>query len=414
MSEQLFGSGFQLNEHGARAMAQGGAFAARAGDPSTIFFNPAGVSWLRGTQILGGATLIRPRFKFRGPTEFNTNQESEMIDQFYYQPNFYMTHSWDEGVLKGLGVGIGLNSPYGFETKWDDNWIGKAITQETNLKTYFITPTVSYAFNDLVSVGVGVNYVRGSVTLRQSVTLFDPPMNLNLEGDGDGIGWNAGVLVKPIERISLGFSYRSSVKVDFAGTANFNASTESMRTLFPGGDVKTSVKLPATYFAGIAFQPIENFEVEFDYQGISWSSYDKLDIDFVNDVNTDPEKVIKQADVSSQKNYQDTYILRAGAEYNFPNIGLKARLGYLFDKNPVPDEHLEPFLPDANRNGFNIGLGYKILSNLSVDVSYLYLSFKQRTTDKTDIDTINDTGVAFNGTYNGNASLIGIDFLYNF
>ena len=52
------GGGFQLNEHGARAMAQAGAFAARASDPSAMFFNPAGMSFQRGFQVMAGATMI--------------------------------------------------------------------------------------------------------------------------------------------------------------------------------------------------------------------------------------------------------------------------------------------------------------------------------------------------------------------
>ena len=36
------GSGFLIYEHGAAAMAMGGAFVAVANDPSTIFHNPAG------------------------------------------------------------------------------------------------------------------------------------------------------------------------------------------------------------------------------------------------------------------------------------------------------------------------------------------------------------------------------------
>jgi len=34
----VFAGGFQLNEHGARAMAMGGAFTGLANDPSAIFF----------------------------------------------------------------------------------------------------------------------------------------------------------------------------------------------------------------------------------------------------------------------------------------------------------------------------------------------------------------------------------------
>ncbi len=399
-------------------MAQGGAFAARASDPSAIFFNPAGVSWLRGTQVMGGAALILSSFKFRGPTNLNTNMETKMDDQLFYPINFYVTHSWDEGSLKGLGVGIGVNNPYGLRTKWDDNWIGRAITQETNLQTYYITPTVSYAINDMISIGAGFNYVLASVKLRQAVTTFEPPMNLELDGDGHGFGWNVGVLVKPIDRLSVGISYRSEAKVDFNGTADFKAPSPSLKALFPGGDVKTSVKLPATYFVGVAVKPLEYLELEIDYQGVQWSSFDKLAIDFVNDASNDPNKVIKQADVTYPKNYKNSYILRFGGEYNFADIGLKVRAGYLFDHTPVPSEHLEPLFPDADRHGINIGFGYKIMPNLTVDVSYLRLLWKQRSTNETSFDTRptggEDYGVYFDGTYNGNAHLFGLNLTYSF
>lgn len=412
----IYAGGFQLNEHGARAMAQGGAFAARASDPSAIFFNPAGLSWLSKTQVTAGATIIMPSFKFRGPTNYNMNEEVKMESQVFTPINVYATHTFDEGSLKGLGIGFGVYNPYGLGTKWDDNWIGRAITQETLLETFYLSPTISYAYRDLVSVGVGLNYVISNVKLRQAITVFEPPMNLKLTGDGSGMGFNAGILIRPHEMVSLGFTYRSEAKIEYDGDADFGVTIPSQKALFPGGAVKTSVKMPATYFAGIAFMPMENLEIEFDYQGIQWSSYDKLEIDFVNDATTDPTKVIKQADVVSPKNYKDSYILRAGLEYNCPMSGMKIRAGYLYDHTPVPDEHLEPLLPDADRNGFNFGLGYKILPNLTVDVSYLFLQWKQRTTTKTTNDPAmpDDKRVSFDGTYNGNAHLIGMNFSYSF
>ena len=412
-----FAGGFQLNEHGARAMAVGGAFVARASDPSALFFNPAGMSQLRGTQIMAGTTLIMPSFKFRGPTNYNVNTEVKMADQVFTPINFYATHTFDGGTLDGLAIGLGVYNPYGLGTKWDDNWVGKTITQETKLTTFFFSPTVSYAINDMISVGAGASYVLGDVKLRQAVTLFDPAMNLDLEGDGNGFGWNASILVKPIDLLSVGFCYRSSVKLDLEGTAKFSNQTTSMAALFPGGDVKTSIELPSTFFAGIAFFPMDNLEIEVDYQGTGWSSYKQLDIDFVNDATTDPNKVIKQADVSSPKNYEDSYIIRAGVEYNLVNAGLKLRGGFLYDKNPVPDAHVEPLLPDANRQGISFGLGYKVMPSLTIDASYLFLSFAQRTTTATSFDTRptggTDYGVYFDGTYNGSTHLIAIDFTYS-
>ena len=48
----LFAGGFQINEHGARAMALGNAFTAIANDASAVYWNAAGLSYLNGTQLI--------------------------------------------------------------------------------------------------------------------------------------------------------------------------------------------------------------------------------------------------------------------------------------------------------------------------------------------------------------------------
>jgi len=52
--------------------------------------------------------------------------------------------------------------------------------------------------------------------------------------------------------------------------------------------------------------------------------------------------------------------------------------GYVYDHSPVKTEYVDPLLPDANRNGVSLGLGYDITSHLSVDAAYFYLKFDQR------------------------------------
>ncbi len=403
-----FAGGFQLNEHGARALAQACAFVARASDASAIYFNPAGISWLRGGHIQIGTTLIAPSYTFYGPTNYNSRQEWKMNDNVFTPFNVYATYSFTDGSLKGLGVGVGMTTPYGLGTEWPDDWVGKAITREIDLRTFYIMPTVSYAINDMISVGVGANLVISTVKLRRAVTNFDPELSLTLEGDGDlAYSWNAGVLVRPIESVSLGFTYRAQTNIDFTGTADFNPPT-GLKALFPGGNVTTALKAPANWYAGVAWMPIENLELEFDLQGIQWSSYDKLEINFEKDDKNTPG--VKQSDQVSPKKYKDTYIYRFGGEYRLPEWGLKLRAGYFYDANPVPDEHLEPLLPDADRHGLNIGCGYDLLPNLTVDFAYLHLFFKDRTTEKTSYPD----GVYLDGLYRGSANLVALNFGYHF
>ncbi len=387
------GGGFQLNEVGARAMAQGGAFAARADDPSAIYFNPAGLSF-QGSSIYLGTTFIMPKVTFYGPSNLSLNDETKMVDQTFTPINIYGTYELNDNIHIGLGV----TNPYGLGTEWPANWIGQSIAQKIDLTTYFITPTIAYKVNDQLSIGAGLNYVTGKVTMKIGLANFpfDAPLPIvNLDLSATGIGFNAGLIYKFIPDLSLGISYRSSVKLDASGSAKFDPNYTVLA--LPNGDATATITLPATGFIGVAYKAMKNLEVEADYQYVGWSSYKELAIGF----KADPTK-----NEVLPKNYQDTYILRFGAEYTMDNIQLRA--GYLYDHSPVLTEYVEPMLPDANRNGYNIGIGYKICENWRVDAACFFLKFDQRKAENT-VPTI-----AFDGTYNMTATLIGINIGYTF
>jgi len=56
------GGGIEVPMQGARASGQADAFTAQADDPSAIFYNPAGLTQLRGTQISAGLYFLQPEF----------------------------------------------------------------------------------------------------------------------------------------------------------------------------------------------------------------------------------------------------------------------------------------------------------------------------------------------------------------
>jgi long-chain fatty acid transport protein len=384
------GGGFQLNEVGARAMAQGGAFAARASDPSAIYFNPAGLGF-QGSSIYLGTTLIMPKISFFGPTNYSQNTETKMVDQTFTPINIYGTYQ----VTDNIHVGIGVTNPFGLGTEWPANWVGQYVAQKIDLQSFYFTPTVAYKIDDNLSVGVGVNYVTGSVKLKLATSIpfsGTPPM-ASFDLKATGFGYNFGAIYKLTPEISLGASYRSSVKLDATGSVAFDPNYTVLN--LPNGDAAASIELPSTGFLGISYKAMDNLEVEADYQYVGWSSYKELAIQF----KADPTK-----NEVSPKNYENTYILRFGAEYTLG--ALQVRAGYLYDHSPVLTQYDEPMLPDANRNGFNVGLGYKLNDQWRVDASYFFLKFDQRKAE--------NTIIAFDGTYNSSATLLGFNIGYTF
>jgi long-chain fatty acid transport protein len=111
-SSQLFAGGFQINEQGARALSMANAFTGVADNPSAIFFNPAGITQLKGTQFLGGISLISPNTKFIGPLPLN--KEWKMDNKLFTPFDFYASHQFSEN----LSAGLSINNQYGLGTKW--------------------------------------------------------------------------------------------------------------------------------------------------------------------------------------------------------------------------------------------------------------------------------------------------------
>jgi len=368
-------------------MGQGGAFAARASDLSAIYFNPAGLAYQNGAQVYVGVTLIMPKTSFFGPEQLNTNQETQMVSQTFNPINVYASYQ----ITDDLVAGIGVNNPYGLGTEWPADWSGKFISTKVDLQTFFYSPTLSYKLTNKFSIGVGMNYVTGKVTLKRVLSdPFDPHANVTVEANGTGIGWNVGALYKASDDFSIGVSYRSQVKIDANGTAAF----DPMRSVYPAGDVSSSLTLPATGFLGVAYSPISHLTLEADYQFVGWSSYKELALTFKKDNSVSV----------SPKDYVDTYILRVGGEYTMGDWQFRA--GYLYDHTPAPTIYVEPLLPDANRNEVSVGLGYNLTRNISVDLAYMFIKFDQRRAVGTALD--------FDGTYNSSANLFAVDLGYSF
>lgn len=403
LTGSLFASGFQINEHGARAMSLGGAFTGLANDPSAIFFNPAGITQLSGTRLMGGVTFIKPISTFRGPSPEVT--EWELEDKIFNPINFYVTHQLSDDFYVGLAV----NNPYGLGTEWDPDWVGRYLAVETEIRTFYFTPVIAYKITDNLSIGAGPVFAYGDVTIKRKNSLapFEGDAFIELDGDGTAWGYTVGIHYKPVKELWLGFNYRSQADFDFEGTANVTAPSQ-FTGLLPTGAVEAPLTAPRNIVFGLAYFPMDELTITADFQYVGWSSYDKLEVTFteVKDENGDP---LVQ---SSIRDYDNSWIARLGAEYSLDECW-DLRGGLLYDSNPVKDERLDPTLPDSDRLGLNLGFGYKITESLSVDVAYFFLRFTEREIDNS-LEDYTDGSAKFNGVYNSTAHLFGLNFSYNF
>jgi long-chain fatty acid transport protein len=386
-----------------------GAFSAYADHVSTIYYNPAGLSGLDGVRVSGGATIIAPRSSFRGPfpssTPFPGNQRKyNMEKQNFFVPNFYASYQ----IKDGLTAGIGVYAPFGLGTKWDQDWVGRTEAIETSIETIFVQPTVAYTLPEFgigkVKVGAGLMIAAyGHVQLSRAVENFavqDDVFALDGELEQPAVGYNLGLMFEPNDIVTLGFTYRSKVEVEFSGDADFGTLPNS---LFPNGaSGGTTLELPANWVAALNVNATNDLSFEVDYVWWGWSSYDELVIEFDQTI-----PAFGSDQLASERGYEDSWQIRLGSEYQDAGVeGLDLRAGIAYDESPLPTRYMDPTLPDSDRWLFSGGLTYDITPNLSVDAAYIFIRAKERT------NRVSENGL--HGVYNTYANLPSLGFTAKF
>lgn len=417
-----FGAGFHIHEQGAKAMGMGNAFVAQADDPSALFYNPAGIAFQEGTQASLGVTVIMvPETEFKGSTKLGNNSASSLLGvevtgvdekarkDTFFPPNLYITHSM---VDKPFSFGVGFNSIYPLAKRWSSASPFRDEITELALKPFNVQPTLAYRIDQWnLAFAAGIDYTYAQVTLKKSPcadtfaltgagapgAAYTALGDMDIDGDGDGWGYNFGLLWKPLKKISIGVAYRSEIKLDITGDADFLSFVAGPGVVPYGsfsGKASTDITLPDTWSFGIAYKPNEKLTLEFDADRFGWSSYDRLAINF------DSNATVPNS--NAPKNWNDCWAFRFGVQYSVTD-NLDLRAGYAYDNTPQPDATVGPELPDADRNNYTFGIGYKF-GKASFDLAYMYVDFKDRTVDNA-IQT---------GTYKNEAHLFAANLTYGF
>ena len=159
-------SGFAIDNQGTRAMGFAGAYVAQASDPSAIFYNAAGVAFLKGQQIYvsGGLGSYATSFTGEGPNPpAGTLEESDRL--LTILPSFYYTHQ----VSSNLVLGLGFNAPFGARSVWKNpnEFTGRYICTDCEIRSWGLNPTLAYKLEDRLAVGIGLDVRFSSFRLSQ-------------------------------------------------------------------------------------------------------------------------------------------------------------------------------------------------------------------------------------------------------
>jgi long-chain fatty acid transport protein len=440
-----YGSAFALQEQSGSGL--GNAFAggaAVAEDASTIYFNPAGMSRLPGMQAVVAGSVICPQAKFSD----NGSQPAALqalggnggdAGSCAVVPALYFAAP----INNQWSAGIGVNAPFGLKTEYDSDWIGRFQAIKSKIETINVNPAVSFKASDMVTIGGGANYqhIKAELTSRanyagaiaQAAAIGQVPpaaagpivaayagaqSDVKITGNDGAWGWNIGVLVNVDPQTRFGASYRSTIKYDISGSAEFSnppvpalpatlapiagaLSSALNSTRLANGDVTVALKVPDTANVSIFRQIDSKWDVMGDLQYTGWSSVQNLTV--VRSTGT----VL----LNTPENFRDTWRASIGANYHY-NDQWMFRGGLAFDQSPVRDAQRTPRLPDNDRTWISFGAQYKFSPQLLLDAGYTYIFVKDPSINQNAGDT--QSFGLISGTYKNNVNIVAAQLTYTF
>lgn len=357
----------RIQGQGTAASGMGNAFAAQADDPSALHYNPAGMTQLRGVQVMAGALISGGSTNFTSLTGVTARGDRNGSAAWPPPVHTYITANLKDLGLTALGdltAGIGLTVPFGSLTRWPNDGPFRTATTFNTLPLLDIKPTLAYKATENLSLGLGADIYTFSGLVgegqveKQSVWpggLGIPAgSKVELSGKDTAAGFNASLLYTALRNAdgkplaNIGIVYRSQATLHLSGALLANGAKVS--------DARATLVLPQIITGAIAIWPIRTSErewkLELDLDHVGWKSVRNLDVTLGNGTT-----------IAQPQNWHNTYAVMLGTEYKWleleslPNWEVALRAGYTNQQNQMPDLTYDPGIPSSDLHIVGGGLG---------------------------------------------------------
>lgn len=365
-------SAFAVNELGTRAQGMGGAFTAIADDPTAIFFNPAGIAFLRGTTMEMDSLIVNGQFRFipndtpAGAVVPAKGYSGATQQPFIPIASLYFT----KRISNRLAVGFGGYTPAGLAANWTNfndsdpasgKYVGRFAGSRAALQQYWFQPTVAVRLSNSQALALGIAFVHTHLFLEQSFlnplekpeefglglarAVFPgvdpeaayrsfarllPEGRLRAAATANKYGVAVGYLYKHRSSgTNIGLNYRSHVVSHLKGKASFAFTntgallpflpkTNTLDVQFPNQGIAATFVTPGQYAVGISNSKMAGGTLAFDFVVQDFRRFQDLPINFEKTRDADGDEIGTPPERRLNFNFHNSYVFRAGYEHAAP------------------------------------------------------------------------------------------------
>jgi long-chain fatty acid transport protein len=363
-------SAYYFADAGTRAIGRGGAFVAGANDLSAQYYNPAALIRLRQTQAMFNISGVDQYVYFQRAADDGTSEPFEASQnegRFMVIPAFGVASRFG---LERTTFAFGLYTPFAPDMRYPAEGAQRYTQIDSLIWQFTVGPSMAHRFTDWLCVGAGIGWTVIRVEQELALTTDstglnsdDPQFDVNVAlkaWDRFIFNWNAGLLIQPHDQWSIGLSVNPPMHIEARGSLTTDFTGNILATNFDGtrfsdDDIRMLMNLPLILRGGVQFEPTTRSRVELAGVWEGWSVFEEaLVTDLDLNIRHNPDSMLLQEDavvtndIHLVANYEDSWSVRLGGEYDFGEH-LTWRLGGFYEKTGVPLATQGVGLVDGNK-----------------------------------------------------------------
>jgi long-chain fatty acid transport protein len=328
----VFAGGCDNSAVGLKGFSAGCAYTGIADDASAVYYNPGGLAFLDENIWYGEVYgyVVGTRY------EHTSGPYKNKSDEEFFIPGLFVAKAHGK-----YAIGFGFYVPYGGAvTKYKD-FCGTSYDAECTSGLSAFTLSASYRVLPDLSVGAGASVYDGTFKTEFS----------GIEKEYDdmpaGYGYNIGIMYRPAQKWSIGFSLRSEVDVKMDG---------KLRVYGQESDSRVEFTLPWYYEFGVGYKPDHRITLGFSCRYMLWGDMDMMSYTTAG-VKTD-----------KPTHYKNSWLIGLGMDYEMDN---KSTLiaGAKYAQGATKDKGLNALTNDVDLLTLSVGILYDLNKSLKIGVT---------------------------------------------
>lgn len=336
--------------------------AAVVNDATAVFFNPAALTVVKNTQLigLGSYAVFHTRFTGQATQSLSgfSQTGSASTTSNYYLPSLYLAQPLTDKI--NFGLAIISNS---FDRSIEDHSILRYDQSGNKVQSVDLVPALGFKFNDFFSLGFNFNLSHADILLKPVTgipALNIPDSQSSNDAKDTSFGADLGFLLKPGKKTTLGFNYRSAVTYHLKGHSILTGATRLLSDHY-----QFKFWTPARSVLSVNQIINSKFGLIATAQYIQWSIFKEIAI---KGLATQIGNQTLIVDARAPYGLHNSWLFTAGANYRL-NPKWIIRAAGTFNQSPG-----NPTIQITTGNSIIAGgsMGYELTKSMIIDASYAH------------------------------------------